>query len=132
MDRCHDGAAGYCRAAPLVCVMSESDLVQDPHPDYVLPETTLIALIGGADLLSTAYLLTTEQAQEANPLMAAVLHAYGPWGFAFAKFLALAVPLSVAEFARRYRPGFVRSALRIAIAAYIVAYALAFIRYNLR
>ncbi len=103
----------------------------EPRSNYVLPETTAVALIGGADLLSTVYLVATRHAYEANPLMASVLHSFGPWGFAFAKFLALAIPLSIAEYARRYRPAFVRSALRVAIAVYVGAYALAFIRYNL-
>lgn len=112
--------------------MTDTETMDRQRSDYVLPETTIVALIGGVDLLSTAYLVTTGQAHEANPLMAAVLQAYGPWGFSFAKFLALAIPLSVAEIARRYRPAFVRAALRVAIAAYVLAYTLAFIRYNLR
>jgi len=98
---------------------------------YVLPETTLLAVIGCVDLVSTAYLIATNQATEANPLMAGVLHIFGPRGLVAAKALLLAVPLTIAEFARKQRPRFVRNALRVAILLYLGIYAVAFVRYDL-
>jgi hypothetical protein len=98
----------------------------------VLPETSLLAAIGSADLLSTIYLLATNQAIEMNPLLASALHAFGPAGFILCKFLFLAPPLAGLEMARPYcRPEFVRLALRLDIACYCGVYVVAFLVYNL-
>jgi len=97
---------------------------------YVLPETTCLAAIGLADLLSTVYWIATGHAMEANPLMARVLTALGPWGFALLKAALLGGPLAVAEWARRRHPRFVRWALRAAIVLYVGAYALNWVRAN--
>jgi len=97
---------------------------------YVLPETTLLAVIGGIDLLSTIYIIATNRGHEANPLFAYVLETMGPTGFVLAKALLLGVPLTVAELARKRHDAFVRRALRIAIVGYISLYVLTFVRYN--
>lgn len=100
------------------------------QPRYVLPETVAIAAVGGADLLWTVYLLASGEAYEANPLMASILHAWGPGGFVLAKALLLAVPLTVAEGARHRHPAFVRGALRVALALYLGIYALGSVLHN--
>lgn len=102
-----------------------------PNASYVLPETTVLAIVGCVDLVSTVYLIATGQAQEANPLMAGLLTAFGPRGLIAAKFLLLAVPLALAEFARKRKPAFVRTALRVGLILYLTIYAVSFIRYNL-
>jgi hypothetical protein len=101
------------------------------NPSYVLPETTVLAIVGCVDLVSTVYLIATGQAQEANPLMAGLLTAFGPRGLVAAKFLLLAVPLAIAEIARKKKPAFVRTALRIGLLLYLMIYTVSFIRYNL-
>ena len=97
---------------------------------FVLPETILMAVIGGADLLYTVYLLGQSKAMEANPIFGPLLKNYGPNVFVLAKFVALAGPLALAEFARRRNEPFVRMALRIGIALYVAIYGLAYLRYN--
>jgi len=97
---------------------------------YVLPETTIIAVIGCLDLLTTIFLIATGQAHEANPLMAGLLNSFGPGGLIGAKFALLAGPLIIAETARKKNPEFVRTALRIGIILYITLYVVAFARYN--
>lgn len=97
---------------------------------FVLPETVAIAAIGLADLLWTVYLVGTRRAFEANPLMAGVLRAWGPTAFVWVKAALLGIPLAVAECARSRSPRFVRDALRIALATYLLVYGVAWLRYN--
>ncbi len=97
----------------------------------MLPETTALAVIGCLDLLSTVYLVATNQAHEANPLFGSILLHTGPRGFVAAKAAFIAGPLMIAEIARKDRPEFVRWALRVCIALYLGMYGLAFLRYNL-
>jgi len=99
--------------------------------NYVLPETTVLVVIGGLDLLSTVYLLATHQAREANPLFVGLLHTFGPGGFIAFKALMLAVPLVILEMARRTHPDFVRRALRVGIVLYLGLYVGAYLRNNL-
>ncbi len=94
----------------------------------VLPETTVLALLGCFDLMTTIYFLSTGQAREANPFMQHVLMQAGPKGFVLVKALFLAGPLAIMEIARRERPVFVRNALRFAIAAYSVLLFVAYYR----
>ena len=94
---------------------------------YVLPETTAIAVVGSFDLLATIYLLATNKAHEANPLMHSILVAFGPWGFVTFKALLLGIPLAIAEYARRRTPVFVRNALRFGLAAYVLLLACAYL-----
>lgn len=98
------------------------------QPRYVLPETTLLAALGCADLLVSTFLIGSRRAWEANPLMAVVLADHGPWAFAAVKALSLSVPLAIAEWARRRSPAFVVSALRIAAIVYAAALAFALAR----
>jgi len=101
------------------------------HGDgYVLPETTALAMIGCIDLVTTVFLIGSQQAGEANPLMAGLLQAYGPGGLIAGKFLLLAGPLIVAELARKKNPRFVKSALQAGIILYITLYIIGFTRLN--
>jgi uncharacterized membrane protein len=98
---------------------------------YVLPETTLLMVLGLLDMLSTIYLLATGQAHEANPLFDGILHTFGPIGFILFKALLLGGPLALAEWARRHNEPFVRSALRLGILLYIGFYLINVARLNL-
>lgn len=102
-------------------------MMPTPQHRYVLPETRAMALIGCVDLLATIYLLATHQAHEANPLFAPILDQYGPLGFALAKAVLLAVPLTIAEIARRHSPHFVRRALRLGLVVYVLLLLIAYI-----
>ena len=93
----------------------------------VLPETTILALIGCLDLLSTIYLLASHRAVEANPLMNRVLSDFGPGGFCLFKALTLIIPLTIAELARRKHPDLVRRMLRLCITLYVGIYMLSFL-----
>jgi hypothetical protein len=95
---------------------------------FVLPETTVLALLGCFDLMATIYFLGTGQAREANPFMQNVLLQAGPRGFVLVKALFLAGPLAIMEIARRERPDFVRKALRFAIVAYAAMLFVAYYR----
>jgi hypothetical protein len=108
--------------------------VEPPAPSsrYVLPETTALALIGCVDLIITVALIAPGRAREANPVMARLLEMFGPWGFVIGKALFLAIPLLIAEYARKRHPEFVRRALRVGILLYVGIYLLLFVRYNVR
>lgn len=108
--------------------------VEPPAPSsrYVLPETTALALIGCVDLIVTVALIAPGRAREANPVMASLLEMFGPWGFVIGKALFLAIPLLIAEYARKRHPEFVRRALRVGILLYVGIYLLLFVRYNVR
>jgi hypothetical protein len=97
---------------------------------FVLPETTLLALIGCLDLVTTMFLISSGQAWEANPLMAPLLRSHGPGGLILGKVFLLAGPLVIAEAARKRNPAFVRTALRVGIALYLVLYFIGFTRLN--
>ena len=99
-------------------------------PKTVLPETVILVVIGGLDLISTLYFLATGQAKEANPLFGALLHQFGHIGFIIGKSAFLAIPLVIAELARKQNPQFVRNALRMAIILYIGLYLISFARSN--
>ena len=81
-------------------------------------------------MLATVYLLATHRAAEGNPVMAGILAQYGPAAFIGLKVLLLAVPLVIAEYARRHSPDFVPRALRIGLIAYVVLLLFAY-RYQL-
>lgn len=101
-----------------------------PKDRFVLPETTALVVIGGLDLLTTIYALATRRGHEANPLFVYLLEKFGPIGFIVFKAVMLAVPLTIAELARKQHPGFVRKALRVGIALYLLFYVVAFVRNN--
>jgi hypothetical protein len=121
------------RNGPIVPMapMSDSKLNARDRPDFVLPETTILAILGCVDLLWTIYLLATGQAFELNPLFSSILSHVGTRGFVAVKAAYIAGPLIIAELARREHPEFVRKALRVAIALYVGIYALGYVRYNL-
>ncbi len=93
---------------------------------FVLPETRALAYLGCFDLMATVYLLATHRAQEANPLMNHILTSFGPAGFALFKAVLLAVPLIIAEAARKRSPIFVPRALRVGLIAYVLLLLLAY------
>ena len=95
---------------------------------YVLPESTALVVIGGLDLCYTVYLLATGTAHEGNPLFDWLLEEYGPLGFVVGKALMLAIPLSIAELARKKHESFVRSAIRVCILLNLVIYLFSILR----
>jgi hypothetical protein len=105
--------------------------VKEPNRRFVLPETVAIMVIGAVDLLTTVFLVARGQAYEANYLFGVILKDYGPVGFALAKGALLALPLTVAELARKQNERFVKLALRICIILYIGLYVRSFVLSNL-
>jgi hypothetical protein len=89
--------------------MQHEETGNQGNPQYVLPETTALVVIGCLDLLSTVYLVGTKRASELNPLMLWLLQTFGSNGFVLGKALLLGIPLMIAERARRHNPAFVRS-----------------------
>ena len=88
-------------------------------------ETYILLVICAVDLAFTAWLITTRRGIEGNPLMSFYLHSgWGP--LLLAKLVLVVMPIFIAEWARRYRPVFVRRALQFAIVVYLAAYAVAF------
>ena len=101
-----------------------------PEPvksNHVLPESTMLVILGGVALLSTLYLIATHQAVEANPFMRFFLQMGGPIGVIIAKALLLAVPIALAEWARKKHEDFVKKALKIGVAAYAILLLLAYL-----
>lgn len=90
-------------------------------------ESYIILAICLLDLILTGWLIDTKRATEGNPIMSFYLSNNGIGMMIAAKIVLIAMPLFVAEWARRYRPRFVHRALRIAIAIYISLYILAFV-----
>lgn len=111
--------------------MQHEETGNQGNPQYVLPETTALVVIGCLDLLSTVYLVGTKRASELNPLMLWLLQTFGSNGFVLGKALLLGIPLMIAERARRHSPAFVRRALRIGIVLYLGLYAVGWLRYNM-
>ncbi len=97
-----------------------------PRPRYVLPETRALASLGCADLLATVYLVATNRAHEANPLAVSALNAYGPVGLVLFKVILLAIPLTVAELYRPYKPALVTLGLRVVLLVYLFMLAMAY------
>lgn len=92
-------------------------------PFRVSPESAVLALVCLLDLATTLFWVSYREAAEGNPIMAFYLQRGGATGFIIAKIILCAVPLFVTEWARQYRPNFVRTALRVGIAAYLTFYA---------
>jgi hypothetical protein len=97
----------------------------------VLPETTGLVAIGAVDLLTTLYWIGREEAYEANYLFGIILRDYGPLGMILAKALLLALPLTVAELARKQNERFVKLMLRVCIILYVGLYIRSFVLSNL-
>ena len=96
--------------------------MSQPPPDsrFVLPETRALAVLGCFDLLATIFLIASHRAQEGNALMSSVMERFGPAGLSLVKALLLAIPLIIAEAARKRSPIFVPRALRIGLVAYVL------------
>ena len=89
-------------------------------------ESYIILAICLIDLVLTGWLIHTKQATEGNPIMSFYL-SDGIGMMIAVKMVLIAMPLFVAEWARRYRPRFVHRALRLVIAIYISMYIIAFV-----
>lgn len=105
---------------------NRSDAMQPVKRPALAKESYVILAICLLDLVLTGWLLDTKQATEGNPIMSFYL-SNGIGMMIAAKIVLIAMPLFVAEWARRYRPRFVRRALRLAIAIYISLYIIAFV-----
>jgi len=86
------------------------------------PETCFLAALCLLDLATTCFWIKYRDAAEGNPLMAWYLQTGGTPAFVAIKIVLFALPLFVAEWARRARPQFVRAALRLGIVAYLALY----------
>ncbi len=84
-------------------------------------ESRLIVGVCVVDLLTTLWIVHSHGGQEYNPVMRFYLDR-GTTAFILAKFLFVAGPLTVLEWARRHRPAFVRGMLRTGLALYVVLY----------
>lgn len=89
----------------------------------IAPESWAMAAICLLDLATTLFWVSYRDASEGNPLMAFYLEHGGTPAFIAAKIVLCALPLLVAEWARRSRPQFVHGALRCGIVAYMALYA---------
>ena len=85
-------------------------------------ESWIILIIGLLDLTSTLFWINNSGAKEANPIFNYYL-AMGPVWFIAAKFTCLLCPILLFEFARRTNPKFAVSGARVAIAGYLILYA---------
>ena len=94
------------------------------------PESVVLAVICLLDLCSTIFWVSYRHATEGNPVMAYYLTHWGIAGFAAAKMVLLAMPLLIAEYARRTNPRFVHNALRFGIIGYISLYSLGVFQIN--
>ena len=88
----------------------------------IAPESYVLAGVCLLDLLTTLFWVSYRDAAEGNPIMAFYLHHGGTPAFIAAKVVLCAPPLFIAEWARRMRPRFVRSMLRLGIIAYLALY----------
>ena len=88
-------------------------------------ESYIILAICLVDLVATIWLVATHRATEGNPVMSFYLE-QGWLTLIGAKLTLVIFPIFIAEWGRRYRPAFVRRALRLAIAIYVGVYILAF------
>ncbi len=95
----------------------------------IAKESWILIGIGIADLVSTIVFIQHHGAQEANPLFRHYWNMGVP-AFVVAKLVCLLGPVLVMEWARQRNPGFVRFALRTAIASYIFVYGVGFMRLN--
>jgi hypothetical protein len=94
-------------------------------------ETVWLAIIGVADMIFTAILISTGWFTEANPLLAFYLR-YGIAAMCLAKLFLTLVPLAVAEVYRRQKPALIQSMLRAAILLYLFGYVAAVSSANAR
>jgi len=85
-------------------------------------ESVVYAIICLSDLASTLYFIHHGEATEANPILAPAVQ-QGDGVFCLAKLLSFVPMLLLAAWYRQQKPKFIAVALRIAIVAYVVIYA---------
>lgn len=95
----------------------------------IAKETWLLGLICSLDMITTAWLLLTGKAQEANPILKFYVDLGLPAFIGF-KTLLYVAPLYTLELMRRYRPRFILGVLRFGIAAYLLVYGIGVLRVN--
>jgi hypothetical protein len=93
-------------------------------------ESYILAAICLLDLATTVFWVSYRNASEGNPLMDWYLRSGGTPAFIAVKVVLCALPLFIAEWARRTSPKFVHSMLRLGIVAYIGLYGLGVIHVN--
>lgn len=93
-------------------------------------ESFVLAAICLLDLLTTIFWVSYRNASEGNPLMNFYLQNGGTPAFIAAKIVLCAMPLFIAEWARRTHPRFTHSMLRLGIVAYIGLYGLGVVHVN--
>jgi hypothetical protein len=94
---------------------------QYPSGRNIAPETGLLALLCVVDMIVTVWLVATEQAVEANPLLRGCFNAGIP-AFVAVKTLLTLVPVCGLELLRHQNPRFVGKMLRIAVTLYVTIY----------
>lgn len=92
----------------------------------LLPESYILLAINILDLMITVMLLGTRNAAEGNPIMSFYLIRDGWMSVIMLKLGITVAVIFIAEWAKAYKPVFVRSMLRFAIIVYIGMYLLAF------
>lgn len=94
-------------------------------------ETYILLVICLLDLLITIWLIMSERAIEGNPVMSFYLgKGWAP--FIGIKIMLVVLPLSIAEWARRYHPVSVRRMLQAAILIYLGIYSIAFMQMDMK
>jgi hypothetical protein len=93
-------------------------------------ETWILAIICLVDLILTCVLVQGEKAQEGNPLFNYFLQC-GITVFIGMKLIFITLPLLILEWARSYKPIFVRRTARLCIVAYLGMYGLLFLHVNI-
>lgn len=84
-------------------------------------ESWLLALLCSIDMVTTAWMLNTRIASEANPIMGFYV-SLGIPTFIVVKTLLFFGPLFVLEVLRRHRPRFIVGLLRAGILGYLLVY----------
>lgn len=97
----------------------------------LMRESLILLSLGLWDLLFTLHLMAGQKATEGNPLMAYYLQ-FGVGAFVIVKLVLLVLPVFVAEWSKRYKPGFVKLMLRGAIVAYAGSYLVGFTLVNIK
>lgn len=91
--------------------------------------TIALTTIGLFDLVTSLYILN-QGFHEGNPLFA-WLAGFGSFPFAIGKILFLAIPITILEYARLYRPRTADLGSWIAFGAYVVLYIANLLRWQL-
>lgn len=87
-----------------------------------LPASKILFALCTLDMLSTALLLASGQASESNPLFDLAIQVGGIPGFLAIKTLSFAVPITLLEYLRRFRPDFIKRVFRVGLCGYVSLY----------